>query len=235
MDKLTIKVISNNFNKTNSKSLLLSSTFIWLQHSYVPIFLDIPKLARIWVAQTLLNSFLWLPVSTLSVIYARAGCSGIGRGTAGEKYIPIACYNMVQQGYFSACTHWLGEYTKWILVQVYHHQFSPKTTQFAPEGKMLGLFFKFRLAFYVYLSHPSLEWLHVFSSFPLPPLPQQLLPHTPNSWGNVLVDLSLTLTLCQGCGIDRHKFVVCMIKWELLVRSLQNMVAILYQSWLWPG
>ena len=42
----------------------------------------------------------------------------------------------------------------------------------------------------------------------------------------VLHDLSMTLTQCLGCGIDKQKLIVCRIKWEPLNQSLQNLVAI---------
>ena len=69
------------------------------------------------------------------------------------------------------------------------------------------------------IKSPQSGWLYVFSSFPPPP--QQLLPLTSKPfelnlkifgtkniwvWGNVLDDLSVTLTQGHGCSIDYQKF-----------------------------
>ena len=73
------------------------------------------------------------------------------------------------------------------------------------------------------MSHPVLGWLYVFSSFPQRPCPQKLFPLTLKPfelnlwcivfgtkniwvWGNVLDDLSMTLTQGHGCGVDQQKF-----------------------------
>ena len=44
----------------------------------------------------------------------------------------------------------------------------------------------------------------------------------------------MTLTQGHGCGIDKHKFIVCRIKWERLNQSLQNLVSISPWSCLSP-
>ena len=99
------------------------------------------------------------------------------------------------------------------------------------------------------LSHPGLGWLYVFSSFPPRPPRWQLLPLTskpfqlnprylahriygsgelywmtfPWPWPKVMAEASITKNLF-----------VCTIKWEPLIRSLQNMATLLTYSWLLP-
>ena len=99
----------------------------------------------------------------------------------------------------------------------------------------------------VLLSHPGLGWLYVFSSFfaastaSVSAAAKTFASHvktvsakpyifgTKNIWvwGNVLDDLSMTLT--QGpavASINKYLF-VCTIKWQPLIVSLQNMAALL--------
>ena len=104
---------------------------------------------------------------------------------------------------------------------------------------------------YPLLSHPSLGWLYVFSLFPPPPRPppQQLLPLTSKPFE---LNLRYLAQRIYGSGemywmtfpwpwlkttavasISKN-LLVCTIKWEPLIRSLQNMAALLPWSWLLP-
>ena len=42
-------------------------------------------------------------------------------------------------------------------------------------------------------------------------------------WGNALDDLSMTLTQSCSCDSDWQKLLVCTVKWEPLIQSLQNL------------
>ena len=101
------------------------------------------------------------------------------------------------------------------------------------------------------LSHPSLGWLYVFSSFlpprPPPPPPQWLLLLTSNPFELNLRYLGQRkyrsgkmywmtfrwpwLKVTAMTLINKN-LLVCRIKWELLNQSLQNLVAISPWSWL---
>ena len=96
---------------------------------------------------------------------------------------------------------------------------------------------------FCHLNHPSLGWLYVFSSFPPPhPPPQQLLPLTSKSFE---LNLRYLVQRIYGSGemywmtfpwpwpkvtavasISKN-LLVCTIKWEPLIISLQNMAALL--------
>ena len=106
-----------------------------------------------------------------------------------------------------------------------------------------------RLQYLKYLSHPSLGWLYVFSSFPPRPPPQQLLPLT-----SKLFELNLRYLAQRIYGSGEmywmtflwpwpkvtavasisKNLLVCAIKWEPRIRSLQNITGLLPWSWLLP-
>ena len=103
------------------------------------------------------------------------------------------------------------------------------------------------------LSHPGLGWFYVFSSFPPRPpprpLPQQLLPLTSKLFQ---INLTYLAQRIYGSGemywltfqwpwpkvtsvasISKN-LLVCAIKWEPFIRSLQNVTALLPWSWASP-
>ena len=104
------------------------------------------------------------------------------------------------------------------------------------------------------LSHPSLGWLYVFSSFP-PPRPR---PRPPPQWLLLLMSKPFELDLRYlgqrkyGSGkmywvtfgwpwpkvtavtLINKNLLVCRIKWEPLNQSLQNFVAISLWAWSSP-
>ena len=108
-----------------------------------------------------------------------------------------------------------------------------------------------------FLSHPSLGWLYVFSSLPPhPPQPQQLLPLTSKPFKLHLRYLGQKIyrsgkmywmtfpwswpKVTAVASISKH-FLVCMIKWEPPIRSLQNVIALKIldvffqgQTLIWP-
>ena len=103
------------------------------------------------------------------------------------------------------------------------------------------------------LSHPSLGWLYVFSSFP-PPRP----PPPPPQWLLLLTSKPFELPLrylgqrkyrsgkiywmtfrwpwlkVTAVTLINKNLVVCRVKWEPLNQSLQNLIAISPYSWLSP-
>ena len=108
---------------------------------------------------------------------------------------------------------------------------------------------------YRLLSHPSLWWLYVFSSFP-PPRPRP--PPPPPQWLLLLTSKPFELHLrylgqrkyrsgkmywmtfrwhwlkVTAVTLINKNLLVCRIKWEPLNQSLQNLVAISPWSWLSP-
>ena len=107
------------------------------------------------------------------------------------------------------------------------------------------------------LSHPSLGWLYVFSSFP-PPRPHPPPPLPPPQWLLLLTSKPFELHLrylrqrkyrsgkmywmtfrwpwlkVTVVTLINKNLLVCRIKWEPLNQSLQNLVAICLWSWLSP-
>ena len=104
------------------------------------------------------------------------------------------------------------------------------------------------------LSHPSLGWLYVFSSFPLPPPP----PPPPPQWLLLLTSKPFELDLrylgqrkyrsgkmywmtfgwpwpkVTAVTLINKNLLVCRIKWERFNQSLQNLAAISLWSWSSP-
>ena len=96
------------------------------------------------------------------------------------------------------------------------------------------------------LSHLGLGWLYVYSSFPLRlpcPLPQQLLPLTSKPFELSLRYLGQRIyrsgemywmtfwwpwPRVMAVALICTYLLVCTIKWETLIQSLQNVVALLY-------
>ena len=94
----------------------------------------------------------------------------------------------------------------------------------------------------VSLSHPVLGWLYVFSPFPPRPPPQKLFPLTSKPFE---LDLWYLAQRIYGSGelywmtfpwpwpkvtavaSISQNVLVCAIKWEQLIRSLQNVAALL--------
>ena len=100
-------------------------------------------------------------------------------------------------------------------------------------------FFAFSLRYsFIHVYHPSLGWLYVFSSFPPRPPPQQILPLTSKPFDLRYLQRIYGSGEISGClsfpwpwpkvtavaSISKN-LLVCAIKWEPLIRSLQNMAA----------
>ena len=107
--------------------------------------------------------------------------------------------------------------------------------------------FKPKGYYHLYLSHPGLGWLYVFSSLPPCPLPQRLLPlmSKPFELNHRYLEQSIYrsgemywMTFPCPCpkvmamALISKNLLVRTIKWEPLIWSLQNVVALLFWSWL---
>ena len=107
------------------------------------------------------------------------------------------------------------------------------------------------IVYTIWLSHPSLGWLYVFSLFP-PPRPR---PRRPPQWLLLLTSKRFELDLTylgqrmyrsekmywmtfgwpwpkvMAVTLINTNLFVCRIKWELINQSLQNVAAIFIWSW----